>query len=155
MIPAGSLLRDARRRAGLSQVELAKRAGITQSVVSAYESGARQPSLPVLGRLVDATGFDLDLRLRRRAMSTRGPLGERLRQCRQQVQKITAGYGLSNVRVFGSVARGDERPESDVDLLVDAGPGVGLFGLGRCQAELEFLLGAPVDLVPASDLKLG
>ena len=43
---SGSLLREARRKAGLSQVELGRRAGVTQSVVSAYESGARQPSVP-------------------------------------------------------------------------------------------------------------
>src|SRR5579884_4509498 len=56
---AGQVLRDARVRAGLSQVELARRAGVTQSVVSAYESGARQPSLPTLQRLVQATGCEL------------------------------------------------------------------------------------------------
>jgi transcriptional regulator with XRE-family HTH domain len=61
---AGSVLREARRRAGLSQVELARRAGVTQSVVSAYESGARQPSVPTLARLVGATGFELELQLR-------------------------------------------------------------------------------------------
>jgi len=64
-------------------------------------------------------------------------------------------YGLSNARVFGSVARREEGPESDVDLLVDVPEGVGLVTLGRCQAELEVLLGATVDLVPASDLKPG
>jgi predicted nucleotidyltransferase len=57
--------------------------------------------------------------------------------------------------VFGSVARGQDRPDSDVDLLADLPPGLGLFGLGRVQAELEAILGARVDLVPASDLKPG
>ena len=60
---------------------------------------------------------------------------------------------MTNPRVFGSVARGEESPESDVDLLVDVPEGVGLMTLGRCQAELEVLLGAPVDLVPSGDLK--
>ena len=41
---AGTLLRQARKRAGLSQVDLASRANVTQSVISAYESGQRQPS---------------------------------------------------------------------------------------------------------------
>jgi DNA-binding XRE family transcriptional regulator len=62
---AGALLRQARKRAGLSQVDLAARAGVTQSVISAYESGQRQPSLPALARLVDAAGFELTLGLRR------------------------------------------------------------------------------------------
>lgn len=61
MTSSAATLRRARREAGLSQVELARRAGVTQSVVSAYESGARQPSLPMLERLVNATGHDLEL----------------------------------------------------------------------------------------------
>ena len=55
-VTAGTLLRQARRRAGLSQAELATQAGVTQSVVSAYESGQRQPSIPVLARLIEAAG---------------------------------------------------------------------------------------------------
>lgn len=153
---ASSLLREARRRAHLSQVELARRAGVTQSVVSAYESGSRQPSLSTLARLITATGLDLDVRVRRPPSPlTRltGPLGRRLRERRKQVRRIAAKHGLSNLRVFGSVARGEETTDSDIDLLVDVAPGVGLIGLTRCQNELESLLGAPVDLVPAEDLK--
>lgn len=66
----------------------------------------------------------------------------------------TAGrHGMSNVRVFGSVARGEDGPESDVDLLVDLAPRVSLFDLGRAQAALERILERPVDLVPARMLK--
>jgi predicted nucleotidyltransferase len=155
VISAGDVLRAARRRAGLSQVQLGQAAGVSQSVVSAYESGARQPSVPMLERLVGATGFDLELRLVRRRPRplALGPLGQRLMRNRRRVQQISARHGLTNVRVFGSVARGQERPGSDVDLLVDVAPGVGLFELGRCQAELESMLGARVDLVPTVDLK--
>jgi transcriptional regulator with XRE-family HTH domain len=60
---AGALLRDARTRAGLSQTELARLAGVAQSVVSAYESGRRQPSLSTLARLVAATGSELEITL--------------------------------------------------------------------------------------------
>lgn len=66
-----------------------------------------------------------------------------------------ARHGLAHVRVFGSIARGEDRPGSDVDLLVDVPPGVGLLQLARCRAELESLLGARVDLIPATDLKSG
>jgi transcriptional regulator with XRE-family HTH domain len=62
---ASTALHEARQRAGLSQTELARRAAVTQSVISAYESGARQPSLPVLERLVAATGLELELRVRK------------------------------------------------------------------------------------------
>jgi len=59
-----------------------------------------------------------------------------------------------NLRVFGSVARGQDRPDSDVDLLADLPPSLGLLGLGRLQEELESVLGGVrIDLVPAPDLK--
>ncbi len=62
---ARALLRRARKQAGLSQADLAPRAGVTQSVISAHESGQRQPSVLALARLVGAAGFELALGLRR------------------------------------------------------------------------------------------
>lgn len=61
---APSLVRDARRRAGLTQRELARRSGVEQPVISAYERGRRQPTLPTLLRLLRAAGFELDAELR-------------------------------------------------------------------------------------------
>jgi predicted nucleotidyltransferase len=58
-------------------------------------------------------------------------------------------------RVSSTVSRGEDTTDSDIDLLVDVAPGVGLLGLARCQHELESLLDATVDLVPAEDLKPG
>jgi Predicted nucleotidyltransferases len=60
---------------------------------------------------------------------------------------------MRDLRVFGSVARGEDQPNSDVDLLADLPSEMGLLGLGRVQAELEAILDARVDLVPAADLK--
>lgn len=60
---AGDLLKLARVKAGLSQVEIAKRAGVAQSLISAYENGRRQPTVPTLIRLLAAAGFDLRMRL--------------------------------------------------------------------------------------------
>src|SRR5215472_17144802 len=83
---AGALLRQARKRAGLSQVELAARADVAQSVISAYESGQRQPSVPLLARLIDAAGFELTLGLRRprgRLVRLSGPVGRQVRRHRQ------------------------------------------------------------------------
>lgn len=154
---AGALLRTARQQAGLSQAELAKRAGVTQSVISAYESGARQPSLPTLARLVEATGSDLQVRVSSPSPARRpdGLLARRVRRHRSEILAVLGHCGLTNPRLFGSVARGEEQPDSDVDLLVDVPTGVGLFTLARCQAQLEALLGTPVDLVPAAALKTG
>jgi transcriptional regulator with XRE-family HTH domain len=56
-----SLLTKARKRAGLTQSELARRAGTSQPVISAYEHGRRDPSIETLRRLVRAAGAELDL----------------------------------------------------------------------------------------------
>jgi hypothetical protein len=61
-LTAPRLLFEARERAGLSQAELARRAGISRSVLSVYESGRRQPSSEALARILDAAGFQLGLR---------------------------------------------------------------------------------------------
>jgi uncharacterized protein len=153
---AGALLRQARRDAGLSQVALAARAGVTQSVISAYESGHRQPSLPTLAALVEAAGYELVAEVRRqprRLDRLSGPVGQRVRRRRHKIVAAAAAHGVSGLRVFGSVARGEDRPDSDVDLLADLPPGMSLFGLGRVQADLEAIVGTRVDLVPAEDLK--
>jgi len=113
VVDAAVLLRDARLRAGLSQVELGRRAGVTQSVISAYESGARQPSVPTLARLVAATGFELDLRLSEPTAvgPARGKLGHRVQAHSVELREVLSRYGLANARVFGSVARGEEGSE--------------------------------------------
>lgn len=59
---AARLLRDARNDAGLTQVQLARRAGVSQPVIAAYEAGSREPSVPMLARLVEATGRNLIMR---------------------------------------------------------------------------------------------
>jgi predicted nucleotidyltransferase/DNA-binding XRE family transcriptional regulator len=153
---AGSIVRQARRRAGLTQAELAGRAGITQSVISAYESGRRQPSVPVLYSLVDATGLELIINLRQPSARQRqlsGPLGKRVRKNRRRLLASAASFGVRNVRVFGSVARGEDRVDSDLDLLVDLPSDIGLFDLARIREALTEIVGAPVDIVPATDLK--
>lgn len=60
---AGDLIRLARAKAGLTQDEIAARAGVAQSLISAYENGRRQPTVPTLLRLLGAAGFDLRMRL--------------------------------------------------------------------------------------------
>ena len=155
-LAAGHLLSEARRRAGLTQMELATRAGVTQSVISAYESGHRQPAVPTLAALIEATGHELVLSLGPEPQGLArlsGPVGRRVRRNRHKLVAAAAGHGITGLRVFGSVARGDDRPDSDVDLLADLPPGLSLFGLGRVEAELERIVSARVDLAPAETLK--
>lgn len=156
-VSTGELLRRARRSARLSQTELAERAHVAQSVISAYENELRAPSLATLDRLIRATGYDLVIELRRNENAPRtlpdSRLGRRLRRQRDKIVSLSRDRGISNVRVFGSVARGDERDDSDVDLVVDVGPHTGLFALAALRHELTTLLGAEVDLVPYQSLR--
>jgi uncharacterized protein len=78
-----------------------------------------------------------------------------VRRRRHDLVSAAASHGIRNLRVFGSVARGQDRSDSDLDLLADLPPGLSLFGLARVQAELEAIVGSPVELVPAADLKPG
>jgi uncharacterized protein len=76
-----------------------------------------------------------------------------LSESREEVLQIAAKYGAHNVRVFGSVARGDADEMSDLDFLVEMEPGRSLLDLGGLQAELEALLGCRVDVVTEKGLK--
>ncbi|MGE3620413.1 MAG: helix-turn-helix domain-containing protein [Acidimicrobiia bacterium] len=153
----GSLLHEARRRARLSQSDVARRAGVAQSVISAYESGRREPSVRTLTKLIEATGHDLSLELHASAERVLGlpdtTLGRRLRRRRKAIIEAAARRGAHNVRLFGSVARGEDTATSDVDLLVDLDEGVGLFDLVGLQRDLTEMLGVGVDVVPARSLK--
>src|SRR5699024_8428338 len=64
-----------------------------------------------------------------------------------------AELGGHNISVFGSVARGDDRPDSDVDLLIDIDDTVGLFTLMKMRSVAERILGREVDLIPRNGLK--
>jgi hypothetical protein len=80
-------------------------------------------------------------------------VGRRVRRHRKVLVAAAAAYGVNNLRVFGSVARGEDRADSDVELLADFPPDVSLFGLSRLEADLEGILGTRVDLIPAAGLK--
>jgi predicted nucleotidyltransferase len=70
-----------------------------------------------------------------------------LRLKRDQILQIAVRHGVTQIRVFGSVARGDDRSDSDVDLLVQAGPKTTPWFPGGLVVELETLLGRPVQVV--------
>lgn len=154
---SGTVLRQARQRARLSQTDVARRSGIAQSVISAYESGRREPSVQTLAKLIGATGHELVLDVVPAANRTLGlpdtPLGRRLRRRRKAAIGAAEKRGAHNVRVFGSVARGEDTVTSDIDLLVDLEEGVGLLDLIGLERELSGLLGVGVDVVPADTLK--
>jgi hypothetical protein len=76
-----------------------------------------------------------------------------LKQKREQVLKTAAQYGAYDVRVFGSVARGEAGEASDIDLLVKLEPGRSLMDLGGLLYDLQNLLGTEVDVVTEKGLR--
>jgi uncharacterized protein len=80
-------------------------------------------------------------------------LDELLQEKREDILRIAIKRGASNVRVFGSIARGEADAESDIDLLVDLEPGRSLFDLGGLLMDLQDLLGHKVDVVTEKGLR--
>jgi predicted nucleotidyltransferase len=78
---------------------------------------------------------------------------EQLQSRRDEILRVAALYGARNMRVFGSVARGEAGPDSDLDFLVDLEPGRSLFDLGGLLMDLQSLLGRRVDIVTESGLR--
>lgn len=81
------------------------------------------------------------------------PLDELLKAKREDILRTAAEYGAYNVRVFGSVARGEADSESDIDLLVNMEPGRSLLDLGGLLMDLQDLLGCNVDVVTEDGLR--
>ncbi len=81
------------------------------------------------------------------------PLNKLLEEKREDILRIAAKRGAYNVRVFGSVARGQDDSKSDIDLLVDLEPGRSLFDLGGLLMDLQELLDHKVDVVTERGLR--
>mgnify|MGYP002779837380 CR=1 FL=1 len=80
-------------------------------------------------------------------------LRDRLAEMREVIRLAAAESGARDVRVFGSVARGEEHDGSDVDFLVTLEPGRTLLDLARLELRLERLVGRPVDVVTEAGLR--
>ena len=123
-----------RAAAGLSQRDLALASGVKQPLIAAIESGARQPS--------DAVRTALEAALAVRP-------SQLLRTSRDRVLAAVQAAGGHDVRVFGSVARGEDEPGSDIDLLVTFPPQADIITLLTLEEELSDLLTVDVDVVSA------
>ena len=72
---------------------------------------------------------------------------EQIRERREAISRLAANYGIRRVRIFGSVARGEAGPQSDVDVLVDFEPGRSLLDQVGFEQDLEALLGCRIDVI--------
>ncbi len=87
------------------------------------------------------------------AQITPASIPKLLQDRRNEILQLAARRGARNVRIFGSIARGDAIEGSDVDFLVDLEPGRSLLELGGLLMELQDLLGCPVDVVTTAGLR--
>lgn len=76
-----------------------------------------------------------------------------LKEKREEILRTALNYGAYNVRIFGSVARGEARQDSDIDFLVDMEPDRSLLDLGGLLVDLQEKLGCDVDVVTEKGLR--
>jgi uncharacterized protein len=151
-VEPADVIRSARRRAGLTQVELAKLAGTSQSAIARYERGAAQPSFSTVERLLAACGERLDVSSKpapQRASVSHAAV----RHHRREIRELARRHGARNLRVFGSTARGEASAASDVDLIIDLEPGRTLLDLVALRREISAILGQPVDIATLDMLR--
>lgn len=146
----GRRIAEARRRAGMTQAEVALAASVERTALSKIERGHRRVESRELARLADALGRPLAWFLE--PSETRRP-HERLEEHRRGIRRIAKEHGATDIRVFGSAATGGWTETSDVDFLVRLEPGRTLFDLARLRSALEDLLGCPVDVVTEAGLR--
>lgn len=128
----GELIRSARLDAGLTQAALARRAGLRQPSLAQMETGARNVSSDMLERVLRAADYRPSVALERSFAS---------------IRNLASEMGLRNVRVFGSVARGEDGFESDIDLLVTPDEGIDLFDLALFGEEVRRITGFRADVI--------
>lgn len=129
---------ELRARARAQLVSAARRgaaAGLTQRQI-AEAMGRSQPEISRLLHFLPST-----------------PRGRLLARHREEVLRIARDHGARDVRVFGSVARGTDTPESDIDLVVSLPPETSLMALARLERDISAVLGCPVDVVSAANLR--
>lgn len=148
------LITQARLTSGLTQAQLAESAGTSQAAVARYEAGKVSPSVATLTRLLRAAGFELKVELLPCTKTNLASFrAQTLRAHRGEINKLAHPLGVSNIRIFGSVARGDDDNQSDVDLLVDFDLAKGMLPIVQLQEALTQLFGFKVEICPQDALK--
>lgn len=131
-------LRRRRLAAGLTQAELASRARVSQPNLSAYERGRRAPSPEVSARL------EAELRERPSVLIARHA---------QEIRVVVEEHQAHNPRVFGSIARDEDTPGSDADIVVEFSDDASLLDEVGLRLAIQDLLGIEVDVVGADSLR--
>ncbi len=140
----GRFLRQARVARGMSQSQIAAELGTSQAYISELESGKDSLALTRVFDLMRITGVRMRVELP--DSSIRSQIS--LLVDEKALGELCDRYGIAELAVFGSVAAGTARPDSDVDVLYTLKEGVRLgWAINDFSDDLENLLGRPVDLV--------
>jgi predicted nucleotidyltransferase len=131
-------VRAERLAAGLSQSQLARAANVSQPNLSAYENGRRAPSPDVLARIEGAL---------------RGRPSARVERHRDEIRSTVERFRGIRPRIVGSVARGEDHPGSDVDILVDFTDDATLLDEVGLRLALTDLLRVKVDVIASDSLR--
>ncbi|HEY5267186.1 MAG TPA: helix-turn-helix domain-containing protein [Acidimicrobiales bacterium] len=149
-----ALILRTRTNGDLTQHELARRAGTPQSAVARYETGISSPSVNTLERLARERGAELTISTKRApASGLSGELPTLLRHHRFEILQLAHRTGVINVRIFGSVTRGENDANGDVNLLVDFDTSFGLLPIATLSQQISYLVKTAVDVTPVQLLK--
>lgn len=139
---------ELREAAGLSaELHRQSRALLVDAVRKGAAAGMSQRQI---AECVGRSQPEVARLLRFQPMSARG---RAVSAKRSEILRIAREAGFTDVRIFGSVARGEDGPASDVDLLMTAPPGVSLLDLARLERSLSEVVGEKVEIVPDSGLR--
>jgi hypothetical protein len=142
----------------LKPSQVAEKLGVSPRTVHAWLAAGKLTSVRLSARVVRIPAEEIE----RLIAPKRPPLVEptretpslaELHEMREQIVEILASHGVSNPRVFGSVVRGEERPDSDIDMLVDFPQEMSYGDLGDAEIDLATQLGVVFELCGAHELR--
>lgn len=137
----------------MSQASLAGAASMDRTALSKIETGRRRVSSIELARIAETLGVSLERLLTDDARPADPDPLATIRSQRAAILEICRTHGARLPRVFGSIARGEATPESDIDVLVDMEPGRSLLDQAALLVKLRELLGRDVDVVTSDALR--
>jgi predicted nucleotidyltransferase len=153
---SGKRLKELRQTRGFTAMELAKQAGVSEDAVRKVESGrSKQPSFETGVRIAQALGIDsAELAFGKPAGRETDLLARAIQALRSKKTELLE-FGIQHAAVFGSAARGEATPESDIDILLQPGDtALSLFSQAEIGGLLESSLHRNVDIMTSPRAQL-